>query len=157
MDEPNHEDYDYRALSLLAASDRVQQSNKFIKPLLEDGNIVISDRYFYSCLANLRARGYKNDQWIYEVATFIPKPDLSFFLDIEVETAINRVKSRAEEKNHYIDIPLQHNLRSEYIDICKKVNGILIDSSEKPDAAFIDVINKVNEVLSIKSIAKKIE
>ena len=68
MDNPNHDAYDYRSLSLLAASDRVQHTNKVILPRIEAGEIVISDRYFYYCLANLRARGYEKDKWIYEVA-----------------------------------------------------------------------------------------
>ena len=57
MDNPDHDAYDYRSLSLLAASDRVQHVNKVIQPELEKGKVVISDRYIYSCLANLRARG----------------------------------------------------------------------------------------------------
>ena len=32
MDSPNHEEFDYRSLSLLAASDRIQHVNKKIKP-----------------------------------------------------------------------------------------------------------------------------
>ena len=68
MDNPNHDAYDYRSLSLLAASDRLQHVNKVIKPQMIKGKIVISDRYFYSCLANLRARGFMKDKWIYEIA-----------------------------------------------------------------------------------------
>lgn len=61
MDCPDHNAYDYRSLSLLAASDRIQHSNKVLEPAMQNGTIVISDRYFYSCLANLRARGFKED------------------------------------------------------------------------------------------------
>ena len=70
MDDPNHSAYDYRSLSLLAASDRIQHTNKVILPAMEQGKVVISDRYFYSCLANLRARGYKKDKWIYEICRY---------------------------------------------------------------------------------------
>lgn len=59
MDSPDHSSYEYRSLSLFAAADRVQHSNKVIEAEMNKGKIVISDRYFYSCLANLRARGYK--------------------------------------------------------------------------------------------------
>ena len=68
MDSPDVSAYDYRSLSLLAASDRVQHSNKYILPLLLAGKVVLSDRYFYSCLANLRARGFHEEEWIYEVS-----------------------------------------------------------------------------------------
>lgn len=131
MDNPNHDAYDYRSLSLLAASDRVQHVNKVIEPQMQCGDIVISDRYFYSCLANLRARGFVQDKWIYEIAESIVKPDVAFFFDVPVETAVNRVRSRKEERNRYIDMELQYNLRNEYIAICKANNGVLI-STEMP-------------------------
>ena len=72
MDAENHDAYDYRSLSLLAASDRVQHGNRVVLPALLAGKTVVSDRYFYSCLANLRARGYEDDRRIYEVAQSIP-------------------------------------------------------------------------------------
>ena len=37
MDCPEHDGYDYRALSLMAASDRIQHSNQVILPLLRQG------------------------------------------------------------------------------------------------------------------------
>ena len=37
MDTPAHDAYDYRALSLYCASDRVQHSNRVIRPRLERG------------------------------------------------------------------------------------------------------------------------
>ena len=129
MDSPDHEAFDYRSLSLLAASDRLQHVNKTVLPALEAGKIVISDRYFYSCLANLHARGYVKDKWIFEIAQLIVQPDIAFFLDIPVETAVARVRSRAEEKDNYIDMDLQYRLRKEYLAICKANGGVLIDSS----------------------------
>ena len=131
MDNPDHDAYDYRSLSLLAASDRLQHVNKVIEPQMAQGNVVISDRYFYSCLANLRARDFENDQWIYEIAESVVKPDVAFFFDVPVETAVKRVRSRIEEKDRYIDMELQYKLRDEYIKICRANNGVLI-STEMP-------------------------
>lgn len=131
MDCPDHNAFDYRSLSLLAASDRLQHVNKVIEPAMQHGGIVLSDRYFYSCLANLRARGFEKDDWIYEIAGSVIKPDLAFFFDVPVEVAVDRVRSRPEEKNRYIDIDLQYRLRKEYVDICFANGGILI-STMKP-------------------------
>ena len=147
MDSPNHEEYDYRSLSLLAASDRLQHVHKTIKPHLNDGEIVISDRYFYSCLANLRARGFYKDKWIYEISSFMIKPDIAFFIDVPVETAIKRVRSREDEKDRYIDIELQYKLREEYLEICKKCGGVLISTETPLEESFDAVLEKVKQEL----------
>lgn len=150
MDSPEHELYDYRSLSLFAASDRIQHVNKEIKPIMESEKIVLSDRYFYSCLANLRARGFTGDKWIYEISESIIKPDIAFFFDINVPLAISRVRSRAEEKNRYIDEKLQYRLRKEYINICKKNKGVLISTEVPVEASYKIVKNRVFEVIKNK-------
>ena len=118
MDQEDHSKYEYRSLSLFAAADRIQHSNRIILPALESGNIVISDRYFYSCLANLRARGYEEDGWIYEISEAIPRPDIAIFLNVPPHMAISRVRQRPEEKDRYIDVALQYKLSAEYRNIC---------------------------------------
>ncbi len=147
MDSPDHYAYDYRSLSLLAASDRLQHTSKAIVPMMDDGKIVLSDRYFYSCLANLMARGYREDKWIYEVAQSLIEPDAAFFFDLPVADAVNRVRSRPAERNRYIDIELQYLLREEYIQICRVNSGVLVPTDIPEDESYEIVINKVKEVL----------
>ncbi len=147
MDSPDHDAYDYRSLSLLAASDRIQHGSKVIEPKMDKGKIVLSDRYFYSCLANLRARGYENDKWIYEIAESVVKPDVAFFFDAPVETAIKRVRSRDAEKNRYIDIGLQHRLRDEYIQICHSNGGIIVPTVITEEQSFNIVKTEVRRAL----------
>lgn len=151
-DSPHHAAYDYRSLSLLCASDRLQHVNKVIEPEMAKGKIVLSDRYFYSCLANLRARGFKNDQWIYEIAQWIIKPDIAFFFDVPVERAVARVRRRPEEKDRYIDMELQYKLRAEYIDICQANGGILISTDNSEGQAYELVKQTVKEVMQNENI-----
>ena len=146
MDCPDNSAYEYRALSLMAAADRIQHANKVIFPALKEGKTVICDRYFYSCLANLRARGYTKDKWIYEISKAIPKPDLAFFLDVPVDIAIARVRQRPEEKDRYIDVDLQHKLFEEYRRICKKNKGILLASDKSEEDTFSEVLKNLNEL-----------
>lgn len=147
MDQPNHDAFVYRSLSLLAASDRLQHVSKVIEPEMEKGKIVLCDRYFYSCLSNLNARGYEQDQWIYEIAKSVIAPDIAFFFDVPVEEAVARVRRRPEEKDRYIDMELQYKLRKEYIDICAANNGILISTIQSEDECYNIVKNKVKEML----------
>lgn len=147
MDCPDHDAFDYRSLSLLAASDRLQHVNKVIEPEIKNGKIVLSDRYFYSCLANLRARGFEKDEWIYEIAESVIKPDIAFFFDVPVEEAVARVRRRPEERDRYIDMDLQYKLRKEYVDICYTNGGILISTMQSEDECYEIVRNAVKKVL----------
>ncbi len=149
MDSPNHDKFDYRSLSLLAASDRIQHSNKVIEPVLKEGKIVISDRYFYSCLANLRARGYIKDKWIYEISKLIIKPDIAFFFDVPVKTAVARVRKRPDEKDRYIDMELQYKLREEYIAICKANNGVLVNTELSEEESYEIVKNALERIIKL--------
>lgn len=147
MDCPDHHAYDYRSLSLLAASDRLQHVNKVMEPAMKRGQIVLSDRYFYSCLSNLRARGFEQDEWIYEIAESVIRPDISFFFDLPVEEAVARVRLRPKEKDRYIDMDLQYKLRKEYIDICNANGGILISTMQSEDTCYALVKSAVEEML----------
>lgn len=147
MDSPDHDAFDYRSLSLLAASDRLQHVNKVIEPEMKKGKIVLSDRYFYSCLANLRARGFEQDEWIYEISQSVIKPDVAFFFDVPVEKAVARVRNRPEEKNRYIDIALQHKLRKEYLDICEANGGIMISTVQREDECYKILKQNIGKVI----------
>lgn len=149
MDSPDHSDYDYRSLSLLAASDRIQHTNIQIYSHMKQGDIVISDRYFYSCLANLVARGFETDKWIYEIAESVVKPDVAFFFDVPVEVAVSRVRSRPAEKDRYIDMELQYKLREQYMKICHLNNGILISTEQPIDVVSSIMFNEVSKILEV--------
>ncbi len=149
MDSPEHDAFDYRSLSLLAASDRVQHGSKVIEPAMRLGKTVISDRYFYSCLANLRARGYVNDRWIYEIAESVIRPDVAFFIDVPVEVAVERVRKRPEERDRYIDIDLQHRLREEYLRICEENGGVCIFTLNNEDECY-SIVKKTIERMKNK-------
>lgn len=79
---------------LLFAADRAQHVELLIKPALEQGRVVISDRYADATFAYQGAgRGF-DEATVNEVirlATGGLKPHLTLFFDITVETAIRRM------------------------------------------------------------------
>ncbi len=143
MDNPDHSRYEYRALSLMAAADRIQHVNHVIVPALKAGKIVICDRYFFSCLANLNARGYTKDSWIYDISQHIIKPDLAFFLDVTPAVALMRVRSRPEERDRFVDTELQDRLHDEYRDIAMLNHGILLSSDDTAQNTYENIANLV--------------
>ena len=143
MDQSDHTSYDYRCLSLMAAADRIQHVNKVILPALEAGKCVISDRYLYSWIANLRARGYTKDRWTDEIASYMLRPDLAFFIDVPVQVAVERVRSRAAERDRYIDMDLQYKLRHQYRRIAAQNRGILLSSLECENVVFSEILHHI--------------
>ena len=150
MDCEDHSGFAYRSLSLMAAADRIQHVEHVVLPALDAGKIVISDRYFYSCLANLRARGFSDDRWIYEIAEQIPEPDCAFFLDVPVKIAVSRVRDRPEEKDRYIDMDLQYRLYSEYRRISFENRSVSVSTDCDLADSYQVVRTKVTEILEGK-------
>lgn len=143
MDQEDHSAYDYRCLSLMAAGDRIQHVNQVILPALRAGQCVISDRYLYSWIANLRARGYVRDRWTDEISSYMIQPDFAFFIDVPVQIAAARVRSRAEERDRYIDMNLQYKLRLQYRQIARQNRGIVLSSLENEDTVFAEILERI--------------
>ncbi len=83
---------------LLFAADRAQHVNFLVKPALEQGKIVISDRYADATFAYQGAgRGFDEAtvNQVISLATNNLKPDLTLFFDIPIEKAILRTNSRS--------------------------------------------------------------
>ena len=90
---------------LLFAADRAQHVNFLVKPALEQGKIVISDRYSDATFAYQGAgRGFSETtiNQITELATEGLKPDLTLFFDLPIQKALLRTNLRnqkGEKKN----------------------------------------------------------
>lgn len=87
------EDVDPLAELLLFAADRAQHVNLLIKPALEQGKIVMSDRYADATFAYQGAgRGFPPEtvNQVIKLATGGLKPDLTVFFDLPVEKALMR-------------------------------------------------------------------
>lgn len=142
---------EYRSVSLLTVSDRLQYSLHDVLPKLKKGNIVICDRYFYSALVNLRARGYREDKWIYEIAHYIPAPDFAFFLNVDFDLTIKRIRERPNEKEKWIDMEFEKIKQDEYKYVCNISNGILVNSSSEPRITFNHIWKMITKCNKFRS------
>ena len=87
-----------RSPALLYAASRRQHLMEKVLPALEQGKIVLSDRYVLSSLAYqgyARGIGIEEVWRINEFAIEDHMPDHTIFLDIEAKTGIERLKNRA--------------------------------------------------------------
>lgn len=81
----------------LFCADRVEHVKNFIKPKLDEGNIVICDRYFDSTIV-YQGYGRPNNKELVSNMTFTSClgtiPDITILLDIPVEKGLKRIKNR---------------------------------------------------------------
>ena len=93
---------DYMTEALLYAASRRQHLEEIVKPALNEGKIVICDRYLDSSLAY---QGYARGIGIEEVyninmyATSGFLPDLTIYIDIPVEVGLERIKDNNRNVN----------------------------------------------------------
>ena len=87
---------------LVFAADRAQHVRRVIRPALEAGRVVISDRYADATVAYQGAgRGFPPDliAEIVQLATEGLKPDLTVLFDLSVEESTSRTTRRSTGKN----------------------------------------------------------
>ncbi|MFI1417018.1 dTMP kinase [Streptomyces sp. NPDC020731] len=93
----------YRALYLLTLGDRLHHVQAVMLPHLRQGGTVVCDRYVYTTMANIIARGQEFEGWFTEAAGHLPRPDLSVLVHCPVEHAVARIRTRPEEAERPID------------------------------------------------------
>jgi len=107
------------ALALLFAADRADHTKEKIIPALNEGVVVLSDRYVYSSYA-YQAKGMKTEldlNWIKIINKFAKIPDIVVFLDIPPEVGLNRLQKgqkRIQDDAYFEDLIKQEKIRSIY-------------------------------------------
>ena len=82
----------------LFTKDRKEHIEKVILPALQDGRIVICDRYYFSTAAYQGARGLDPTQILNESKNSFLEPDLCILLDLDPKEAIKRITLGRKEK-----------------------------------------------------------
>jgi len=81
-------------MPLMAAANLFRQMRTTIMPRLRAGEIVICDRYVYTVYARARARGLRDQEWLSQLNRYLPEPDLTLYMDVRPEVALQRVLAR---------------------------------------------------------------
>jgi len=99
--DPKNEEMDERTEALLYAAARRQHLIEVVLPALNEGNIVICDRFVDSSLAYQgagRRIGMPEIANINEFATEGTTPDFTLYLDVDSDTGLHRIqKNRAHQ------------------------------------------------------------
>ena len=79
--------------ALLFAVDRIDHVERRIKLALQEGKVVVCDRYVFSSIAYQGATGL-NMKWIEEINRAVIPPDLAIYLDVPAEVVVKRMKRK---------------------------------------------------------------
>jgi dTMP kinase len=124
--------------------DRIQHVEEKIQPALDDGAVVLMDRYYYSSMAYQVAGGIDVEE-IREKHVFAPKPDVVLIFDLPVSVALERVKGHSDadefEKEEHLE-----KVREAYLDLENDPLVRIVDATGTPEEIFGNVWRLVSEV-----------
>lgn len=129
--------------ALLFAVDRVDHVEKEIKPALQEGKIVVSDRYVYSSLAYQGAAGLEI-KWIEGINELALPPDLAIYLDVPAEVVVRRLRGRRSVMER---LKIQRKVREVYMRLVKNGALIAIDGDRPRAEVSKDVLTFVLDFL----------
>ena len=146
---------DAERMAELYVEDRVRHSRDFIRPNLEQGAIVISNRYYLSTLVYPSIQGVSLTKLIdMHIRPEIVTPDLTILLDISPETADKRVENRREpperkfEQKNFRNLVYQRYLEIALSDRYQEVFGNveIVDGNESVE----EVAKSVRGVFNLR-------
>ncbi|MDI9818197.1 MULTISPECIES: dTMP kinase [unclassified Legionella] len=132
------ETLDPRSELLLLYAARVQLVEQAIRPALQKGGWVLADRFELSTFAYQGGGRHLDKQMIANLSSFCLQgfqPDLIFFLDIEPEEGLNRVKKRgAFDRMEKESLQFFTDIYDSYQELIKTMDNVIcIDASQPLD------------------------
>jgi dTMP kinase len=142
-----------RAEALLYAADRAHHVYSMIKPALESGDVVITDRYFDSSIAYqgagrvlLPAEVARISRWATEHLT----PTLTVVLDIPASIGLGRVGEPDRLESEPVEF--HERVRNEFLNLARvdPERYLVVDATQSPEAIFEVVRERVAGLPKLK-------
>ena len=140
------------ALALLYAADRddhLYNPAYGIIRLLEEGTVVISDRYFYSSIAY---QSVECDPSFIRSINDFPSPEVIIYIDTPVEECLRRIEKRGGEKELFdrreFLTEVRKNYEKAFKDLPEGVHLVRVDGMASPEAVEAE-IRKALSALSL--------
>lgn len=152
-----------RAEALLFAADRAQHVEKVIRPALERGAVVVSDRYIDSSIAyqgSGRALGKDEVAWVSTWATGGLKPDLTVLLDVDPTSGLHRAKAGGTgDRLEQEELEYHEKVRETFLQLAAADahRYLVIEAGGTPDEIAAKVREAVAERLDIRTQTTRTE
>ena len=138
------------ALALLFAADRLDHVEKEISPHLQEGAIVLSDRYLLSSLAY---QSIDNPlEWVATLNAKALRPDLNIYFKISPEKAVARVKARGGPEEIFDAQTKQEKIALAYESVASRedIGPVTnIDAEKNVDEVSVEIISILRTCLGI--------
>ena len=150
----DNKDIDYKVEALLYAASRTQLAAKIIKPALEEGKIVLSDRYIDSSLAY---QGYGRllptdlilefNKW----GTDALQPNLTLLLRLPAEAGFARKVGEQADRIESESLSFHKRVEAGYEEMARmnKDRYRIIDASQSSEKVSQEVIKVVEDMLKV--------
>jgi len=137
-----------RSEALLYAADRAHHVATKIRPALDAGKVVLSDRYFDSSVAYQGAARELSVSEVQEISLWAVgglEPDLTFLLDLPADEALARRDDTgtAPDRLESEKVDFFARARAQYLELSTKPRFEVIDASRSVDAIHKVVIARV--------------
>jgi len=132
--------------ALLFAADRIDHIQSEVQPALDEGKLVVSDRYVYSSLSYQGSAGL-DLEWIGTINQLALKPDLALFIDVAPEVVLERLKRK---KSVMENLETQRKVRDIYHKFIEKGELIRIDGNKPKSEVAKEVLAVVTAFLKTR-------
>jgi dTMP kinase len=132
--------------ALLFAADRADHVENGVKPMLQQGRVVVCDRYVFSTLAYQGAAGL-DLEWIESINQFALKPDLALFIDVPAEIVVGRLKREKTVMETKLN---QKKVREVYLKLVERQRLKLVKGDETKNKVAQSILKIVLGMLKTK-------
>jgi dTMP kinase len=132
-------DFPADVIQLLYVANR-HEWKQAIEAWVNEGRVVISDRYVASSVAYGEAQGL-SPAWLTNIQVGLPTPTVTVLLDIAPEVAARR-KQRDRDKFER-DLALLGRVRESYLRQAAAGDWVIIDADRRVEAVTLDIIEQI--------------
>jgi dTMP kinase len=123
-----------RSEALLYAADRAHHVATKIRPALQEGKVVLSDRYFDSSVAYQGAARELDVEEVRNISLWAVDnllPDLTVLLDLDAQAAIQRRNKTGTEPDRLEreKVDFFERARSQYLELAKEPRFLVVDAT----------------------------
>lgn len=114
-------------------NDRRQHVEELISPALAAGKVVILDRYYFSSMAYQGSRGFNPREIRRLNEAFAPAPDFLLILDLDVDTALQRISLRGGSTDEFEKRESLQSCRDTFLSLRDETFARMISADGTPD------------------------